>query len=140
TATAGGQSQSFTLTVVPVGPALTASNFFNAAGLKPGSMSPCSLVTISGAGVAPGIQGTLSAANLFGPLPLSLGPDKVTFNNIPAPILRVSNSGGQEQVTAQIPCEVTPGSSVPVTVNASGAFASVKVAIQPASTRTSQPV
>jgi uncharacterized protein (TIGR03437 family) len=133
TATAGGFSQSFTLTVVPPGPSLTAGSFFNAAGLKPGSMSPCSLVTISASGLAPGVQGTLNPASLFGPLPLSLGPDKVTFNNIPAPILRISNNGSQEQITVQVPCEVSPGSSVPVTVTAAGGSSTVNVAIQPAS-------
>jgi uncharacterized protein (TIGR03437 family) len=133
TASAGGFSQSFNLTVIPQGPTLTASSFFNAAGLKQGSMSPCSLVTIVASGVAPGVQGTLNPPSLFGQLPLSLGPDKVTFNSIPAPILRVSNSGGQEQVTVQVPCEVSPGSSVPVTVNAAGGSSTVNVSIQPAS-------
>lgn len=132
TASAGGFSQSFTLTVVPPGPSLTAGSFFNAAGLKAGSMSPCSLVTITAAGLAPGVQGTLTPS-LFGPLPLSLGPDKVTFNNIPAPILRVSNNGTLEQATVQVPCEVSPGNSVPVTVNTAGGSSTVNVSIQPAS-------
>jgi len=133
TAIAGVFSQSFTLLVALPGPSLTAGSFFNAAGLQAGSMSPCSLVTISAPGLAPGVQGTLNPQSLFGPLPLSLGPDQVTFNNIPAPILRVSNNGSQQQVTVQVPCEVNPGSSVPVTVTVAGGSTTVNVAIQPAS-------
>jgi uncharacterized protein (TIGR03437 family) len=133
TASAGAFSTSFTLAVVPPGPSLTADSFFNAAGLKPGSMSPCSLVTISAPGLAPGVQGALNPPSLFGDLPLSLGPVSVTFNSVPAPILRVTNNGGQEQVTVQVPCDVSPGSSVPVTANAAGGTSTVNVAIQPAS-------
>jgi uncharacterized protein (TIGR03437 family) len=133
TASAGSFSQIFTLTAIPLGPTLTANSFFNAAGLKQSSMSPCSLVTISASGLAPGVQGTLNPPSLFGQLPLVLGPDKVTFNNIPAPILRVSNSGGQEQITVQVPCEVVPGSGVPVTVSAAGGTSTVNVPVQAAS-------
>jgi uncharacterized protein (TIGR03437 family) len=133
TASAGGQAVSFSETTIPIGPSLTAGSFFNAAGLKPGSLSPCSLVMISASGLAPGVQGTLTPGNPFGPLPLTLGPDRVTFNNVPAPILSVTNSAGQESVTVQVPCEVTPGSSVPVTVNAAGGNATVNVPVQIAS-------
>jgi uncharacterized protein (TIGR03437 family) len=133
TVNAGAQATSFSETVIPTGPNLTANSFYNAAGLKQGSMSPCSLVTIIAAGLAPGVQGTLTPGIPFGPLPLTLGPEHVTFNNVAAPILSVTNSGGQESVTAQVPCEVTPGSSIPVTVNAAGGTATVNVAIQTAS-------
>jgi uncharacterized protein (TIGR03437 family) len=133
TASAGGQSASFSETVVPQGPSLTANSFFSAAGLKPGAMSPCSLVTIIATGLAPGVQGSINPYSFFGPYPLTLGPETVTFNGVRAPILRVTNSGGQESVTVQVPCEVTPGSSVPVTVNAGGGTASVNVAVQTAS-------
>jgi uncharacterized protein (TIGR03437 family) len=101
--------------------------------LNPGSLSPCSLVTIIATGVAPGVKGSVDPVSLFGALPLTLGPTSVTFNNIPAPIFRVTNNGGQESVIAQVPCEVTPGSSVPVTVNASGGTSSVNVAVLVAS-------
>lgn len=133
TASAGGQSVSFTETVIPVGPNLTTGSFYNAAGLKAGSLSPCSLATIIASGLAPGVTGTIVAASPFGPLPLTLGPDSVTFNNVPAPISSVTNSGGQESVTVQVPCEVTPGNSVPVTVNVGGGTATVNVAVQTAS-------
>jgi len=133
TASAGGQSTSFSETVVPVGPNLTPNSFYNAAGLKPGSLSPCGLAVIIASGLAPGVQGSLNPPSLFGAYPATLGPSTVSFNGIRAPILRVTNSGGQESVTVQVPCDVTPGSSVPVTVSASGGNASANVAIQPAS-------
>jgi uncharacterized protein (TIGR03437 family) len=133
TASAGGLTAAFSETAVPVGPSLTSASFFNAAGLKSGSLSPCSLVTIIATGLAPGVQGTLVPASLFGALPLTLGPEQVSFNNVRAPILSVTNSGGQESVTVQVPCEVSPGSSVPVTVNAGGGTATVNVAVQIAS-------
>jgi uncharacterized protein (TIGR03437 family) len=133
TASAGGQTASFSESAIPVGPTLSASSFFNAAGLKQGSLSPCSLVTITAPGVAPGVQGTLVPVSPIGALPLTLGPDHVTFNNVPAPVLSVSNIGGQESVTVQVPCEVSPGASVPVTVNAAGGTATVNVPVQIAS-------
>ena len=58
---------------------------------------------------------------------------KVSVNNIPAPISSVGNVNGQEQITLQVPCDVTPGSSVPVTVNIGGGSSTVNVPIQPAS-------
>jgi len=130
---AGGQTASFTETVIPQGPNLTANSFFNTAGLKQGSVSPCSLVTIIATGVAPGVQGSLNPYSFFAALPLTLGPDTVSFNGVRAPIARVTNSSGQESVAVQVPCEVTPGSSVPVTVNAGGGTASVNIAVQTAS-------
>ena len=133
TATGGGQTATFTETVIPKGPSLTASSFYNAAGLQQGSLSPCSLAVISATGVAPGVTGSINPPSLFGAYPLTLGPDAVTFNGIRAPILRVTNSGGQESLIVQVPCEVTPGSSIPVTVNAAGGTATANVAIQVAS-------
>ena len=133
TASAGAQTASFSETVIPQGPSLTANSFFNSAGLKPGSVSPCSLVTIIATGVAPGVQGSVNPYSFFGPYPLTLGPDTVTFNGVRAPILRVTNSGGQESVAVQVPCEVVPGTSVPVSVNAAGGTASVNIPVQTAS-------
>ena len=129
TATAGVQIVTFSEIAIPVGPSLTANSFFNAAGLARGSLSPCSMATITATGVAPGVQGSVDPVSLFGSLPLTLGPDRVTFNNVPAPIFRVTNSGGQESVSVQVPCEISPGSSVPVTVNAAGGTATVNIPI-----------
>jgi uncharacterized protein (TIGR03437 family) len=96
------------------GPVLTA--FTNAAGYQKEFISPCSLATIFGSGLATGIQGVVGS---FLEPPYLLAGVSVTFSNIPAPILDVANENGQESVTVQVPCEVTPG-AVPVVVTVDG--------------------
>jgi uncharacterized protein (TIGR03437 family) len=44
----------------------------------------------------------------------------VTFGGFPAPILRVAMGATYPQITVQVPCEVTPGNSVPVVVTVNG--------------------
>ncbi|MGA9625127.1 MAG: hypothetical protein WBL65_08355 [Bryobacteraceae bacterium] len=116
TATVGSFTQSFSLTVMPPGPTLTASSFYNGADFKAGSISPCSIATIIAPGLAPGIQGVVTPGSLFGPLPYLLASDAVSFNGTAAPIFNVANVSGQEQITVQVPCEVTPSSAVTVAV------------------------
>ncbi len=130
-ASAGGFSQNFSLTVIPPGPALTASSFFNGADFQRGSISPCSIVTIIAPGVAP-TPGTV-AYNGVGALPYTVAGVSVSVGGAKAPIYNVSNANGQQQVTFQMPCDVTPGSAVPVTVNVSGGSATVNVPVLPAS-------
>jgi uncharacterized protein (TIGR03437 family) len=132
-ASASGFTQSFSLTVTPPGPTLTANSFFNAADFQRGSISPCSLATIIATGLAPGLQGMVSGA-LFGPLPYVLAGDKVSVGGSAAPIFSVGvNSIGQEQLTFQVPCDVAPGSSVPVIVTVGAGSNTVNVPIQAAS-------
>jgi uncharacterized protein (TIGR03437 family) len=125
TVTVGSLSQAFSLTVspaVPPGPTLTASNFYNGADFKAGSISPCSIATIIAPGLAPGIQGVVTPGSLFGPLPYVLASDAVSFNGTGAPIFNVANvSGQQPQITVQVPCEVVPSSSVTVAVTVGSA-------------------
>jgi uncharacterized protein (TIGR03437 family) len=116
TATVGSFTQTFSLTVMPPGPTLTASSFYNGADFKAGSISPCSIATIIAPGLAPGIQGVVTPGSLFGPLPYLLASDAVSFNGTAAPIFNVANVGGQQQITVQVPCEVTPSSAVSVAV------------------------
>jgi uncharacterized protein (TIGR03437 family) len=116
TATVGSFTQTFSLTVMPPGPTLTASSFYNGADFKAGSISPCSIATIIAPGLAPGIQGVVTPGSLFGPLPYLLASDAVSFNGTAAPIFNVANVGGQQQITVQVPCEVTPSSGVSVAV------------------------
>jgi uncharacterized protein (TIGR03437 family) len=74
------------------------------------------------------------APTFFGPLPYLVANDKVTVNNIPAPIFNVANVNGQQQITFQVPCETTAGTSIPVTVNtAGGGSASTTITLQAAS-------
>ena len=125
TVTVGSLSQAFSLTVspaVPPGPTLTASNFYNGADFKAGSISPCSIATIIAPGLAPGIQGVVTPGSLFGPLPYLLANDAVSFNGKGAPIVNVAYvSGQQPQITVQVPCEVVPSSSVTVAVTVGSA-------------------
>ena len=119
----GGYSVTFNLTVNPPGPVLTANSFLNAASGAVGQLSPCSLAIISAAGLTPdaGIA-DLTSGPIFGRLPKSVNNLSVTFGGVPAPILRVSPGSGatNPQVMLQVPCEVTPGNSVPVIVNVNG--------------------
>jgi uncharacterized protein (TIGR03437 family) len=137
TATVGAYTQAFSLTVtpaVPPAPTLTAGNFYNGADFKAGSISPCSIATIIAPGLAPGIQGVVTPGGLFGPLPYLLASDAVSFNGTAAPIFNVANVSGQEQITVQVPCEVTPSSSVTVAVTVGAApTATVSVPVLAAS-------
>jgi uncharacterized protein (TIGR03437 family) len=114
-------TQTFSLTVMPPGPTLTASSFYNGADFQAGNISPCSIATIIAPGLAPGIQGVVTPGSLFGPLPYLLASDVVSFSGTSAPIFNVANVSGQQQITVQVPCEVVPSSSVPVTVTVGSA-------------------
>jgi len=135
TATAAGVSaQSFSLVVSPPGPSLTAASFMNAADFQRGSISPCSLATIVAPGVAPGLQGMV-AGSLFGPLPYQVANDTLTVGGSSAPIFSVglNTATNQQQLTFQVPCDVTPGSSVAVVVNVGAGSATINVPVQAAS-------
>ena len=133
TASTGGFSQSFTLTVVPPGPNLAAGTLLNGADFQAGSISPCSIVTLQATGLAPGIQGVVIPSWLYGPQPYTLGGDTVSVGGSQAPIFNLSHMGTREQITFQLPCDVTPGSSVPLTVNVSGGSATTNITVLPAS-------
>uniref|UniRef100_Q01Q38 Ig domain protein, group 1 domain protein n=1 Tax=Solibacter usitatus (strain Ellin6076) TaxID=234267 RepID=Q01Q38_SOLUE len=126
-ATVGNISQTFSLTVVPPGPAVTTGSFINAAG-KNSSLSPCSLATVVAGGLAPGLNGLVLNSNSFGPFATTLAGDTVAVNNVAAPILSAGSINGAEQVTFQIPCDATVG-SVPVTVSVSGGSATANITL-----------
>lgn len=117
TATSGNSSATFNLTARLPGPSIMASSFVNAAGFQPGLVA-CGLTTIYGAGLAPGVNGTITAGQVVGAWPSSLAGDTVTVGGFAAPIYSVSNVNGTESVTIQTPCDVVPGTtSVQVTVS-----------------------
>lgn len=130
TASGGGFKQAFNLTVVTPGPMNL--SFSNSAGFQANWLSPGSIVTISGNGIAPGIVGSVSAPNFFGPLPLQLANVTVQFGGAYAPIYNVSNVNGRESVTVQVPFEVTPG-VVPVKINVGGGATTVNQQVLPVS-------
>jgi uncharacterized protein (TIGR03437 family) len=133
TATAGSFSVTFTLTVSPPAPSVTSSSFYNGADFQQGALSPCSIATIIATGLAPGIQGVVAPTTLFGPLPYTIASDKVSVGGSQAPLFNVVNENGKEQLTFQVPCDVTPGSSVPVVVTVGAGSKTVNLPIYPAS-------
>jgi uncharacterized protein (TIGR03437 family) len=133
TASTGAFSQSFTLTVIPPGPNLQNGTLSNGADFQKNSISPCSVANLLASGLAPGVQGVVSGQGIVGPLMYTVANDKVTVNNSQAPIYYVSNSGGQETLTFQVPCDVTPGQNIPLTVNVGGGSATINITVLPAS-------
>jgi uncharacterized protein (TIGR03437 family) len=122
TATVGAISQAFNLTALQVGPTITGIS--NAAGFQANYISPCSLATIFGTGLATGIQGYVS---YFLVPPFQMAGVTVTFAGVSAPILNVVNEGGQESVSVQVPCDVVPGPAVPLVVTVNGGSTTLSV-------------
>jgi uncharacterized protein (TIGR03437 family) len=117
-------SASFNLTAVPIGPTLNATNIQNAASFQSG-LVPCGLATATGNGLAAGITGTVSGANYFAPLPLTLDGLSLSVNGEPAPIYQLSNTNGKQQVTFQTPCDAAVGNNAVVVVSLNGATTTV---------------
>lgn len=136
TVTAGARTATFNLTVVPVGPQITSfvngAQFFTSYDGNHSALSPCSLGTLYGKGIAPTLQGA-AYGSMFGPAPYTVAGVSISFNNAAAPIFAVINSNGVEQVNFQVPCDVTPASNVPVTVTANGGTANVTTIVRAAS-------
>src|SRR5262249_24907060 len=131
TASTGAFNQSFTLTVIPPGPDLQNGTIANGADFQRNAISPCSVTTITASGLAPNVQGVVNGSSIVGPLLYTVAGDKVTVNNSQAPIHYVSNINGQQQLTFQMPCDVTPGSNIPLTVNVSGGSATANITVLP---------
>ena len=127
-------SATFTLTVIPPGPALSSSSFYSAGGsARLTALSPCSLVTVLASGLAPNVQGMVFNTNSFGPWATSLALDTVTVNSVAAPIYSVGNVSGTEQLTFQVPCETAPAAGVPITISVAGGTGTVTFPIVAAS-------
>jgi uncharacterized protein (TIGR03437 family) len=129
TASIPGYSVTFSLTVTPPGPTLTAASFANAASGQSGFISPCGLATITAAGLDPNGAAGLFPAPVFGPLPTLVNGISVDFNNTFAPIFSATLVNGQPQLLVQVPCELKPAASVPVTVNVGAGSASINVPV-----------
>jgi uncharacterized protein (TIGR03437 family) len=132
TASTGAFNTSFSLTVIPPGPNLQNGTISNGADFQRNAISPCSIVTLVASGLAPGVQGVVSGTPIVGPLLYTVANDKVTVNGSQAPIYSVSNTGGQEQLTFQLPCDVVPGSNIPLAVNVGGGSATTNITVLPA--------
>ena len=124
----GGFVQTFNLSARLPGPSCTPNSFANGANFQRGFISPGAIVTITCAGLASGIQGSI-VSPFFAPLMTQLNKTTVSFGSVLAPIYNVSNIGGTESITVQMPFEVSPGTSV-VTINVNGGIAAVNVPVQ----------
>ncbi|MDP8980923.1 MAG: hypothetical protein M3O35_10060 [Acidobacteriota bacterium] len=113
-ASTNGIIRTFTLSAVAPGP--TGIVFLNAGSFQPG-LSPGALIVITGTGIATGISGVVVPTVIVGPHPTQLAGVSVAFNGILSPIFSVSNVNGVEQVTVQVPFEISPGPTT-VTINA----------------------
>jgi len=124
---AGVPPVSFTLTVTPPVPIITAGNFVNGADLQPNSLSPCglgALVTAAGALAVTGFGPT------FPGLSVTNSNVSLAFSNIAAPITNVGTlPTGQQLIEFQVPCTVTPSSSVPVTLTVGGGSTPINLAV-----------
>lgn len=116
----GGFTATFNLNIAPPGPQISASSFLNAASRQVGQLSPCSLAILSAQGLTPDGATDYTLAPIFGRLPKAVHGLSVTFGGIAAPIVSVAMGATNPEVTLQVPCEVTPGPSVPVVVNVNG--------------------
>jgi uncharacterized protein (TIGR03437 family) len=102
-------------TAVPgVAPATSAAAFTNAASFVSGG-SPGGLATLFGAHLTRNLSGILQSSSV--PLPASLAGTTVKVGGITAPIFNVVNINGSEQISFQVPVDVSPGSAVPVVLN-----------------------
>lgn len=135
TATAANVTRTFNLTVTPEAPQITASSFTNGAQAytsydnNHSALSPCGIALL-GNGFTPSTPG-LSAIKL-GPLASSLSNVSIAFGNSQAPIYSIATVGGAQQVTFQVPCDVTPGNSVPVRVTVNGGSTTTNVIVRAA--------
>jgi uncharacterized protein (TIGR03437 family) len=130
TATSAGFSATFNLTARLPGP--TNVTFANAASFVPGPVAPGEIVIIGGTGIAPGVQGLVSAYNIIGEPQPALAGISITFNGVTAPIYYVSTTAGQpDQVAVQVPFETQAGTASVVINSAGGGSGTVNVQVQP---------
>jgi uncharacterized protein (TIGR03437 family) len=111
TASGAGATQAFTLSVRDRVPVISLEGLLDAASFQAmRRVGPGQLLTITGTGIATGVNGVVQPSPV-GPLPTELAGVKVTFGGIAAPIYHVANLDGREQVTVKVPFEVAPGNT-----------------------------
>jgi uncharacterized protein (TIGR03437 family) len=124
TATAGGITQTFTITVLAPGPQLTAGSFLNGASFLPGpfvngvsqpGFSPGSIVTVMAPGLASGLSlaagNCLSEGTVLGALPTRVAGVEFQFGDKLAPIFAIclGEDGTTGQANLQVPFELGAG-------------------------------
>jgi uncharacterized protein (TIGR03437 family) len=107
---------------LPSGPPDSAA-VTNAASFDPDAISPGSLISLFGSGLA---LTTASAPDV--PLPISLADVSVLINGVPAPVQFVS----PRQINAQVPFEISPGPAAVVVRTNGTPSAAVPITVRPA--------
>lgn len=106
------------------GPVVTAAGFRNLASGEIG-VAPGALVIISGSGMAPGIQGVLTADLTKARLPYELNSTTVVFQSggvqYAAPIYQIGAQLGEEYAIVQAPFEIPLGSPLSAILRVRGA-------------------
>jgi uncharacterized protein (TIGR03437 family) len=132
TASTASFSVNFNLTARLPGP--SGVKFANAAfpDTQQQNVAPGEIVVISGAGIATGVQGLVTAYNIIGVPQLSLSGISVTFNGVGAPIYYVLTANGQpDQVAVQVPFETSAGAASVVINSAGGGSGTFSVQVVP---------
>jgi hypothetical protein len=101
-ASTGGDRVDFLLSALPPAALSVTVSDWNG---RPSALTPGALMTISF--VSAGRDGYQPASYLAPPYPTSVQGLTVSFNDIPAPILRLSNSGAIAELLVQIPWELS---------------------------------
>ena len=134
TATYAGFTLTFNLTAGLAGASnVTFLNAAKAPSVTPdAAVAPGEIVLISGTGIAPGVQGLVSAYNIIGEPQLTLAGVTITFNGVTAPIYYVLTTAGQpDQVAVEVPFETQAGTASVVINSPGGGQATVSVQVQP---------
>jgi uncharacterized protein (TIGR03437 family) len=115
------QTVKVTLVVSPAGTPVVLA-ITNGASLQPGAVSPGEIITIFGNGIGPiaPATGTSFAPTARGTVPTTLANVTITFNNVAAPLIFVS----QSQINAIVPYQVAGQTSVPVVIQNNGVTSS----------------
>ncbi len=99
------------------------SGITNAASYSTSAISPGSLISVFGSGLA-----AITASSTSVPLPVSLADTSVTVNGVPAPILFESPG----QINAQVPWEVTTGTASVVVQTRGAVSQAMQITVQAA--------
>ena len=110
-----------------IGPSITSAGVTNAASFQTG-IAPGAIVTIFGSNL--GAQADQIVTAPGAPWPAQLKGTSVTMNDTAAPVYRVLNLNGQEQLSVQAPWSLSGVNSVRVSVTtAAGTAAAVEVPV-----------
>jgi uncharacterized protein (TIGR03437 family) len=93
-----------------------------------GAVSPGEIIAMYGQGIGPGVSYTMQSTITPGYVDTTAGGYTITIDSIPAPILFLS----QNQITVQVPYEVTEGANKAIVVSNGISLATGSVTIAPA--------